>query len=48
MFVIAILLLASTMATIVALIVASPLFRTVSLAMDSWADSLQGSVGQPR
>ena len=48
MFVIAILILASILATIIALIVASPLFRTVTLAVDSWADTLQGNAEQLR
>jgi biopolymer transport protein ExbB/TolQ len=46
MLVIAILLLLSLIATAVALIAASPLFRTISLVIDSWADELQGSGGR--
>ena len=42
MFVIAILLLLSAVAIAVAVLAASPLFRMVSLAIDSWADDVQG------
>jgi hypothetical protein len=42
MFVIAILLLMSAVAMAVAVLAASPLFRMVSLAIDSWADDVQG------
>ena len=48
MFVIATLLLLSAIAAVVALIAASPLFRTVTLAIDSWSDSLRTSAEQPR
>jgi hypothetical protein len=48
MLVIAILLLLSAVATAVALVAASPLFRSVTMAIDSWADTLQGSAEQPR
>ena len=46
MLVIAILILLSAIATTVALVVASPLFRSVTMAIDSWADTLQGSAEQ--
>lgn len=39
MLVIAMLILLSTIATVVALIVASPLFRTITLAIDSFAEN---------
>jgi len=42
MLVIAILLLLSAIAMAVALLTASPLFRMVTLAIDSWADDVQG------
>jgi hypothetical protein len=42
MLVIAILLLLSAVATAVAVLAASPLFRMVTLAIDSWADDVQG------
>lgn len=42
MLVIAILILLAAIATIVALIAVSPLFRTLALAIDSWAESAQG------
>lgn len=48
MLLIAILLLLPTIAATVALVVASPLFRSVTMAIDSWADSLQGSAEQLR
>jgi len=41
MFVIAILLLLSAVAMAVAVLAGSPLLRMVSLAIDSWADSVQ-------
>ena len=41
MLTIAIMLFLSAAAVIVALLAASPLFRMVTLAIDSWADSLQ-------
>jgi hypothetical protein len=44
MLVIAIMLLLSAVATVIALIAASPLFRTVTLAIESF----QTSAGQPR
>ena len=43
MLVIAILILMSIIATAVALVAASPLFRCVTMAIDSWADTLQGN-----
>ena len=46
MLVIAILVLMSVIATTVVLIAASPLFRCVTMAIDSWADTLQGSAEQ--
>ena len=42
MLVIAILLLLSAVTTAVAVLAASPLFRMVTLAIDSWADDVQG------
>ena len=42
MLVIAILLLFSAVATVVAVLAASPLFRMVTLAIDSWADDVHG------
>ena len=42
MLVIAILLLLSAVATAVAVLAASPLFRMVTLAIDRWADDVQG------
>lgn len=48
MLVIAILVLMSVIATTVALIAASPLFRCVTMAIDSWADTLQGNPEFPR
>ena len=42
MLVIAILLLLSAVATAVAIRAASPLFRMVTLAIDRWADDVQG------
>ena len=44
MLVLAILLLLSAVATAVAVLAASPLFRMVTLAIDSWADDVQGQV----
>ena len=43
MLVIAILVLLSLIATIVALIAASPLFRSVTMAFNCWADMVHGS-----
>ena len=42
MLVIAILLLFSAVAAVVAVLAASPLFRMVTLAIDSWADEVHG------
>ena len=42
MFVIAILALLSAIAMSVAALAASPLFRMVTLAIESWADDVQG------
>jgi hypothetical protein len=43
MLVIVVLVLLSVIATVVAMIMASPLFRTITLAIDSWADAEQGA-----
>ena len=48
MLVIAILILLSAIATVVALVAASPLFRCMTMAIDSWADTLQGNAEQLR
>ena len=45
MLVIAILALLSAIAMSVAVLSASPLFRMVTLAIDSWADDVQGQAG---
>jgi len=47
MLVIAILILLAAIATVVALVAASPLFRSLALAFDSWAESIQ-SAQDPR
>jgi hypothetical protein len=43
MLVIAVLVLSSVIATVVAMVMASPLFRTVTIAIGSWADAAQGA-----
>ena len=48
MLVIAILLVLSAVATTVALIAASPLFRSVVMAVDSWSSAYQNEVHQFR
>jgi hypothetical protein len=40
--VIAVLVLLSIIATVVAMVMASPLFRTITIAIDSWAAAAQG------
>jgi len=41
LLVIAIMLVLSVIATFIALVAASPLFRTITLALDSWSERLQ-------
>ena len=48
MLVIAILLMLSAVATIVALVAASPLFRCVALAFGSWSDAFHENARQLR
>lgn len=43
MLVIAVLVLLSVIATVVAMVMASPLFRTITIAIGSWADATQGA-----
>lgn len=47
MFVIALMALLAILATIVALITASPLYRTLTLAFGSWAESVPEPTSRP-
>jgi len=43
MLIIAVLVLLSVIATVVAMVMASPLFRAITIAIDSWADATLGA-----
>lgn len=48
MLVIALVALLAILAVIIALITASPLYRTLTLAFGSWAESVPAPVSRPR
>ena len=48
MLIIALMMLLATVATVVAVVIASPLYRTLSMIFESWADAVPAPAKRPR